>query len=61
MGGTDVSKYHYVGIWHGLEYITFYVKKHRAVLAMCYNPALVRDKALGAPASVKLVYHAALC
>ena len=24
---------------------------------MCYNPALVRDKPLGAPASVKLVYY----
>ena len=23
---------------------------------MCYDPALVRDKPLGAPASVKLVY-----
>ena len=25
-------------------------------MAMCYNPPLVRDKSLGVPASVKLVY-----
>ena len=24
---------------------------------MCYNPALIRDKPLGAPASVKQVYN----
>ena len=41
---------------HGSKHITFYVQKHIAALAMCYNPALVRDKQLGAPASVKLVY-----
>ena len=28
-------------------------------MGMCYNPALVRDKPLGAPASVKLVYSGA--
>ena len=41
---------------HGLKHIKFYVQKHIAILAMCYNPALVRDKPLGAPASVKQVY-----
>ena len=25
-------------------------------MAMCYDPPLVRDKPLGAPASVKLIY-----
>ena len=41
---------------HGLKHITYYVQKHIAALVMCYNPALVRDKPLGAPTSVKLVY-----
>ena len=41
---------------HGLKLIAFYVQKHKAVLAMCHNPSLVRDKPLGAPASVKLVF-----
>ena len=41
---------------HGLNYITLYVQKHIASLAMCYNPSLVRDKPLGAPIFVKLVY-----
>ena len=41
---------------HGLKHITFYVQKHIAALVTCYNPALVRNKQLGAPASVKLVY-----
>ena len=36
--------------------IAFYVQKHIAALAMCHNPPLVRDKPLGAPASVKLVF-----
>ena len=40
---------------HGLKHITLYVQKHIAALGMCYNPALVRDKPLGAPASVKSV------
>ena len=37
---------------------TYYVlcPKHLAALARCHNPALVRDKPLGVPASVKLVY-----
>ena len=39
---------------HGLKYFTSYVQKHIAPLAMCYHPPLVRDKPLGAPASVKL-------
>ena len=41
---------------HGLKDIMFYLQNHIAALAMCYNPALVRDKPLGAPASVKPVY-----
>ena len=35
---------------HGLEYITFYVKKHMAYLAVCSGPLPVRDQPLGAPA-----------
>ena len=35
---------------HGLGHITFYVKKHVAYLAMCYNPPVVRGKPKGAPA-----------
>ena len=41
---------------HGLKHIMFYVKKHRALLTMCHNPALVCDRPLGAPTSVKLIY-----
>ena len=41
---------------HGLKLITFYVQKHVAALEMCHNEPLVRDKPLGAPAYVKLVY-----
>ena len=41
---------------HGLKLIMFYVQKHIAALGMCHNPALVRDKPLGVPTSVKLVY-----
>ena len=41
---------------HGLKLIMFYVQKHIARLPMCYNPALVCDKPLGAAAPVKLVY-----
>ena len=40
---------------YGLKHITFYVQKQIAPLAMCYNPPLVRDKLLGAPASANLV------
>ena len=41
---------------HWLNFITFYVQKHITALAMCYNPTLVHDKLLGAPAFVKLIY-----
>ena len=40
---------------HGSKHITFYVQKHIAALAMCYDPAPAFDKSLGVPASVKLV------
>ena len=40
---------------HGLEYIPFYLKKHMASLAICCNP-LVRDKPLGVPEFVILLY-----
>ena len=33
-----------------------YVQKHIVALENCHNPPLVRDKPLGVPASVKLVY-----
>ena len=36
----------------------FYVQKHITALAMCYNPRVVHDKLLGAPAYVKPVYLA---
>ena len=43
---------------HGLKHIIkFYVQKRVVAMGMCYNPALVRDKPLGAPASVKRVYY----
>ena len=38
---------------HGLEYITFYVQKHIAHLAVCSWPQLVCDGPLGAAAFVK--------
>ena len=41
---------------HGLNIIIFFVQKHIAGLVMCSNPGLVRDRSLGAPASVKLAY-----
>ena len=42
---TDVSKYlvQRGDMEHGLEYITFYVKKHMAYLAVCSGPLPVRD------------------
>ena len=43
---------------HGLKDIKFYVQKPKVPLAMCYNPSLVHDKPLGAPAFVKLVDYA---
>ena len=41
---------------HGLEYITFYVKKYIAHLVACSGFPLVRNDPLGAPAFVKLTY-----
>ena len=41
---------------HGLKHISFYVQKQIVAMGMCYNPALVRNKPLGAPESVKLVH-----
>ena len=38
---------------NGLKHILLYVQKHVEAMGMCYNPALVRDKPLGSPASVK--------
>ena len=35
--------------------IAFYVKKHIASQAVCYNFPLVRDKLIGSPAFVSLV------
>ena len=49
-----------VYVEHELKYITFYVQKHIAALAVCYNPALVRVKPLGAPTSLKLVYYSSI-
>ena len=40
-----------------IKHITFYVQNHMSALAMCYNPGLVRDKPLGVPAYVKLLYY----
>ena len=42
---------------HELQQISFYVQKHIVAMAMCYNRALVHDKPLGAPASVRRVYY----
>ena len=41
---------------HELKHISFYVQKHVVSMGMCYNPALVREKPLGVPASVKRIY-----
>ena len=40
---------------HGLKYIMFYVQKHIAPLAICYNLPLARDKLLGAHVLARLV------
>ena len=45
---------------HGLKDLAFYVQKHIASRAMCHNFLLVRDKPLGAPAFVRLVYWSSL-
>ena len=34
---------------HRLKYISFYDQIHKALLAICYNSPLVRDKPIGAP------------
>ena len=41
---------------HGLEYITFYVKKRMAYMVVCSGPLPVLDQALGAPALVRIAY-----
>ena len=41
---------------HDLKHISFYVQKRVVAMGVCYNPALVRGKLLGLPASVKWVY-----
>ena len=53
--GVKIPQCGYMG--HGLKFITFHVKKFIAALAMCHNTTLVRDKPLGAPTYVKLVYY----
>ena len=40
-------------------YFVFCVQKRVVAMGMCYNPALVRDKPLGSPASVKRVFGGA--
>ena len=40
---------------HGLKHVSFYLQKRVVAMGMCYNPALVRDNSLGAPASVQRV------
>ena len=40
---------------HVLKYITFYVQKHIAPLTLCYYLPVVRDKALGALAFMRLL------
>ena len=42
---------------HGLKDIAFYVKKHITPSTVVINSLLVRDKPLGAPASVKRVFE----
>ena len=41
---------------HELKHISFYVQKRVVAMGMCYNPALVRNKPLRSPSSVKWVY-----
>ena len=52
-----VSKYHYKGYraWI-ITYYVFTLKKQIAPLTKCYNPLLVHNKPIRAPAVVKLVY-----
>ena len=42
---------------HGLKHISFCVQKRVVAMGMCFNPALVPDKLLGVPTSVKQVYY----
>ena len=42
---------------HGLKDIAFYVQKHITPRAVCYNFPLARDKLLGVPALLRLVYY----
>ena len=42
---------------HGLKDLAFYVQKHIASWAVCNNFPLVRDKPLGVPVFVRLVYE----
>ena len=42
---------------HGLNDIAFYVQKHIAHWAICYNFLLVQNKPLGVPTFVRLVYY----
>ena len=54
---TEMSKCHWCGyVEHGLEYFSFHVQKYIAYLAASSVPPLVRDRTLGAPAFLKLVY-----
>ena len=48
---VKIPQYGYLG--HGLKHITHYAQKHLAGVGMCHNPALVRERPLGAPAYVK--------
>ena len=41
---------------HGLKDIVFMLKKLKTPRAVCYNFELARDKLLGVPAFVRLVY-----
>ena len=52
--GVKIPQFGYME--HGLKYNMFYIEKHKAPQAMCYDPMLVCDKPLGAPTFVKLVY-----
>ena len=42
---------------HGLKYIAFYVQSHITLCTVAITSLLVRDKPIGAPASVKRVYQ----
>ena len=42
---------------HGLKDIAFYVQKHITPCTVVITSLLIRDKTVGAPASVKVVYY----